>query len=122
MLAVSAVTSRSSETIGLTSISIDKVSEISSAVAAISALMAAYFLLFSRRKPPAIGPVPQIVVHMAWLMAAWIGINLLSQLAFAGTALGIAIWAHIGGFAAGLLLAVPLVRSHQVRRPRHDIP
>jgi membrane associated rhomboid family serine protease len=89
---------------------------------AISALMAAYFLLFSRRKPPAIGPVPQIVVHMAWLMAAWIGINLLSQLAFAGNALGIAIWAHIGGFAAGLLLAVPLVRSHQVRRPRHDIP
>ena len=89
---------------------------------AISALLAAYFLLFSRRKPGAIGPVPGLVVHIAWLAAAWIGINLLSQLAFAGTALGIAIWAHIGGFIVGLLLAVPLAQSHRTRRPRHDIP
>jgi membrane associated rhomboid family serine protease len=89
---------------------------------AISALLAAYFLLFSRRRPAAIGPVPGLVVHIAWLAAAWTGINLLSQLAFAGSALGIAIWAHIGGFVAGLLLAVPLVRSRAVRRPRHDIP
>lgn len=88
---------------------------------AISALLAAYFLLFSRRRPNAIGPVPAVVVHVLWLAAAWIGINLLSQLAFAGSALGIAIWAHIGGFAAGLALAIPLARSHAVRRPRHDI-
>lgn len=89
---------------------------------AISALLAAYFLLFSRRRPNAIGPVPAVVVHVLWLAAAWIGINLLSQLAFAGSALGIAIWAHIGGFAAGLALAIPLARSMAVRRPRHDIP
>lgn len=89
---------------------------------AISALLSAYFLLFSRRKPGAIGPVPGMIVHMAWLAAAWIGINLLSQLAFAGSALGIAIWAHIGGFMAGLLLAIPLARSYAVRRPRHDLP
>lgn len=89
---------------------------------AISALMAAYFLLFSRRKPGAIGPVPGMIVHMAWLAAAWIGINLLSQLAFSGSALCIAIWAHIGGFMAGLLLAIPLARSYAVRRPRHDLP
>lgn len=90
---------------------------------AISALLAAYFLLFSRRKPGAIGPIPGLVVHIAWLAAAWTGINLLSQFAFAGTALGIAIWAHIGGFAVGLLLAVPLLQQSQAtRRPRHDIP
>ncbi|MCG6120143.1 MAG: rhomboid family intramembrane serine protease [Blastomonas sp.] len=89
---------------------------------AISALVAVYFLLFSFRRPQAIGPVPGLVVHIAWLAAAWTGINLLSQLAFAGSALGIAIWAHIGGFIAGLLLAVPLARSRAVRRPRHDIP
>lgn len=89
---------------------------------AISALLAAYFLLFSRRKPPAIGPVPGLFVHIAWLLAAWVGINLLSQFAFAGTALGIAIWAHVGGFVAGLLLAVPLSRGHRIRRPRHDLP
>lgn len=89
---------------------------------AISALLAAYFLLFSRRKPQAFGPVPGLVVHIVWLAAAWTGINLLSQLAFAGTALGIAIWAHIGGFIAGLVLAVPLAQSHRPRRPRHDLP
>lgn len=89
---------------------------------AISALLAAYFLLFSRRKPQAVGPVPGLVVHILWLAAAWTGINLLSQLAFAGSALGIAIWAHIGGFAAGLLLALPLARSRIPRRPRHDLP
>lgn len=89
---------------------------------AISAVLAAYFLLFSRRKPQALGPVPPVAVQIIWLAAAWIGINLLSQFAFAGTAFGIAIWAHIGGFAAGLLLALPLARSLMVRRPRHDIP
>lgn len=89
---------------------------------AISALLAAYFLLFSRRKPAAIGPVPGLIVHILWLGAAWVGINLLSQFAFAGSALGIAIWAHIGGFVAGLVMAVPLLRSYAARRPRHDIP
>ncbi|WP_017672560.1 rhomboid family intramembrane serine protease [Blastomonas sp. AAP53] len=89
---------------------------------AISALLAAYFLLFSRRRPPAIGPLPAVAVHIAWLLAAWVGINLLSQLAFAGSALGIAIWAHIGGFIVGLMLAIPLARGHRIRRPRHDIP
>jgi len=98
------------------------VTPVVGASGAISALMAAYFLMFSRRRPPAIGPIPGLFVHMAWLAAAWVGINLLSQLAFAGSALGIAIWAHIGGFLAGLVLAVPLARSYAVRRPRHDIP
>jgi membrane associated rhomboid family serine protease len=89
---------------------------------ALSALLGAYFLLFARRKPQAIGPVPGLVVHIAWLAAAWTGINLLSQFAFAGSAFGIAIWAHIGGFIAGLLLAVPFARSQMVRMPRHDNP
>lgn len=88
---------------------------------AISALLAAYFLLFSRRKPRAIGPVPGLAVHILWLGAAWTGINLLSQYAFAETAFGIAIWAHVGGFVAGLLLAVPLAQFPARRKPRHDI-
>lgn len=98
------------------------VTPVIGASGAISALLAAYFLLFSRRKPRAIGPVPGLVVHIVWLAAAWTGINLLSQFAVAGTALGIAIWAHVGGFIAGLLLAIPLARSHNMGRPQHDIP
>jgi len=45
---------------------------------AISALLAAYFLLFSRRRPGPLGPIPGRYVHMAWLAAAWIGISLLT--------------------------------------------
>ncbi|WP_373487963.1 rhomboid family intramembrane serine protease [Blastomonas sp.] len=89
---------------------------------AISALLAFYFLMFARRKPQAIGPVPGMVVHMAWLLAAWVGLNLLSELAFSTSTFGIAIWAHIGGFLAGLALTAPLAWLDSPRTPRHDLP
>jgi membrane associated rhomboid family serine protease len=49
-------------------------------------------------------------VRALWLAAAWIGLQLL--LGFAGgSGFGaVAIWAHVGGFLAGLLLARPLLR------------
>lgn len=77
---------------------------------AISALIAVYALIFSRTKTAAIGPIPSHWVRALWLAAAWIGVQLL--LGFAGGAgFGdIAIWAHVGGFLAGLVLARPLLR------------
>lgn len=77
---------------------------------AISALIAVFALIFSRSQAPAIGPIPSHWVRALWLAAAWIGIQLL--LGFAGGAGfgNIAIWAHVGGFVAGLLLARPLLR------------
>jgi len=77
---------------------------------AISALIAVYALIFSRTKTTAIGPIPSHWVRALWLAAAWIGVQLL--LGFAGGAgFGdIAIWAHVGGFLAGLVLARPLLR------------
>ncbi len=77
---------------------------------AISALIAVFALIFSRSQAPAIGPIPSHGVRALWLAAAWIGVQLL--LGFAGGAGfgNIAIWAHVGGFLAGLLLARPLLR------------
>ena len=80
---------------------------------AISAVVGAYALLYGERRAKAIGPVPAGVVHVAWLAAAWIGIQLLMGLAGFGALVGangpIAIGAHIGGFLAGLVLARPLL-------------
>lgn len=77
---------------------------------AISALIAVFALIFSRTEAPAIGPIPSHWVRAIWLAAAWIGVQIL--LGFAGGAGfgAIAIWAHVGGFLAGLLLARPLLR------------
>lgn len=78
---------------------------------AISAVLAAYARLFGERRASAIGPLSADMVHVAWLAAAWIGIQLLMGVAgFAGAS--VAIGAHIGGFIAGLLLARPLLRWH----------
>jgi len=78
---------------------------------AISAVLAFYFLLFTRKRPAAIGPLSPLIVHMIWLGVAWIGINLLAGFAFAASTFGIAIYAHIGGFLAGLFVFVPMVSS-----------
>ncbi len=76
---------------------------------AISAVLGAYALLFGQKRAKAIGPVPAIVVHILWLAAAWIGVQLLFGFAMADAGMAIAVAAHIGGFVAGLLLARPLL-------------
>ena len=75
---------------------------------AISAIVAAYALLFGERRAKRWGPVPGDVLHVAWLAAAWIGIQFLVGLAGMG-GVTVAIGAHIGGFVAGLILARPLL-------------
>ncbi len=75
---------------------------------AISAIIAAYALLYGERRARRMGPVSANLVHAAWLAAAWIGIQLLIDLAGMG-GVAVAIGAHIGGFVAGLLLTRPLL-------------
>ena len=76
---------------------------------AISAVLGAYALLFARNRVDAVGPIPSHIVRIIWLTLAWIGIQLLIGFATAGNLQGIAIFAHIGGFVAGLLLTRPLL-------------
>ena len=75
---------------------------------AASAIVGAYSLLYGRSRARAIGPIPARAVHVIWLAAAWVVINLMTGLAFQAANIGIAAAAHIGGFIAGLILARPL--------------
>jgi membrane associated rhomboid family serine protease len=77
---------------------------------AISALIAAHVTLFPRERPKPLGPIPGTWAHGLKLMAGWVVLNLM--LGFVGQNIGmpIAIWAHMGGFAVGLLLTWPLLR------------
>lgn len=76
---------------------------------AISAILGAYALLFARNKVDPVGPIPGHVVRIVWLTLAWVGIQLMIGVATSGNLQGIAIFAHIGGFIAGLVLTRPLL-------------
>jgi membrane associated rhomboid family serine protease len=83
---------------------------------AISAVLGAYLVLFPRARIQSLVflvffyeliAVPSVIV-----LGVWFGIQLIDGLASLGlteeAAGGIAFWAHIGGFLAGALLALPL--------------
>ena len=76
---------------------------------AISAILGSYALLFARNRVDAVGPIPGHIVRIIWLTMAWIAIQLMIGVATSGSLQGIAIFAHIGGFVAGLLLTRPLL-------------
>ena len=77
---------------------------------AISALVGAYALLYGQRRPSRLPREIARWVHIAWLAAAWIVLQLLLGLASTTTGVAVATAAHVGGFVAGLLLARPLLR------------
>jgi membrane associated rhomboid family serine protease len=76
---------------------------------AISAILGAFALLFGRNKVKVAHPGLAALLHALWLAAAWIGLQLLIGLTFETSGMRVAIFAHIGGFVAGLLLARPLL-------------
>lgn len=77
---------------------------------AVSSVVGAYALLYSQRRGKAAeeGRAGHWL-HILWLAAGWIFVQLLIGLATVRTNISIAIAAHIGGFMAGLLLARPLL-------------
>lgn len=79
---------------------------------AISAVIGSYALIYSQREVRAIGPIPAQVVRVLWLAAGWTVLQvMIGMVGFSvGPMGGIAIWAHVGGFIAGLLLARPMLR------------
>ncbi|MEE4349450.1 MAG: rhomboid family intramembrane serine protease [Pacificimonas sp.] len=75
---------------------------------AISGVFAAHAMIFGRRAGS------QTERNRAFQLAGlWIGLQLLIGFVFnsGGDGGGIAIWAHVGGFLAGLILALPLARD-----------
>lgn len=76
---------------------------------AISAIVGAYAMLFSRRRARRIGPIPAHYVNALWLLAGWTAVQWLIGYALLQTGQNIAVAAHIGGFIAGLMFARTLL-------------
>lgn len=79
---------------------------------AIAGVMGGYLLLFPRARVDVLAIFIvffKVFTLPAWVMlGAWFALQLLGGFTVAGGQGGVAYWAHAGGFAAGLALALPL--------------
>jgi membrane associated rhomboid family serine protease len=76
---------------------------------AISAVMGAFALSFGRAKPFTNNLRVNRWINVAWLMIAWIVLQIMMTWLAGGQGYLLATPAHVGGFAAGLLLQRPLL-------------
>lgn len=76
---------------------------------AISAIIGSYVYLFPNKQPKSWGPLPAHIARQLHLTVAWVVLNLAIGFVGPGLGISIAIWSHIGGFVAGLLLARPVL-------------
>lgn len=76
---------------------------------AVSAVLGAYAMLFGRNKLSVRNATLALWLNALWLIAAWIGLQLVIGIASRSASIGIAIGAHIGGFLVGTALARPLL-------------
>lgn len=76
---------------------------------AVSAVLGAYAILFGRNKVKVASPRLALLLHALWLLAAWVALNIAVGYVFGGLDIAVAVFAHIGGFLPGLLLAYPLL-------------
>jgi membrane associated rhomboid family serine protease len=84
---------------------------------AISGVLAAYVLLYPRARVTVVVPLGIVFYPLAisavWAVGLWFGLQLVSAWYTSAADQGIAWWAHISGFAAGLILT-PLFKSRDV--------
>ena len=76
---------------------------------AISALFALFAIFFGEPKQFTRNQKVNRWIHVAWLLAAWIAIQIMTEMLAGGQGVLLATPAHIGGFVAGLLLHRPLL-------------
>jgi membrane associated rhomboid family serine protease len=76
---------------------------------AISAVIGAFALSFGRAKRVSSSPTVNRWANANWLMVAWIVLQLMMGWLAGGEGFLLATPAHVGGFAAGLLLQRPLL-------------
>jgi membrane associated rhomboid family serine protease len=112
---------------GITHILLNAGSEVPTvgASGAIAGVMGAYFLLFPRARVLTL--VPLIIFFTFWWLPAWIVLGywfLLQFFSGATTSIaysnpnsgGVAFWAHVGGFVAGIVLIKVMPQRSQQRR------
>jgi len=76
---------------------------------AVSAVIGAYSLSFGRAKRVTSSPRLNRWINVAWLLAAWVALQLMMGFLAGQEGFLLATPAHIGGFVAGLLLQRPLL-------------
>jgi membrane associated rhomboid family serine protease len=84
---------------------------------AISGVLGAYLLLFPHARVYTLVPIGFVFftqIKAGWLLGFWFVFQLLSGLASSPAEGGVAFWAHIGGFVAGLPLIL-LLRDRSYR-------
>jgi membrane associated rhomboid family serine protease len=97
---------------------------------AISAVLGAYMVLFPRARIQSLVFLVfyyDLIAVPAWIVLGfWFLLQLVDGLAslglMGGTDVGIAFWAHIGGFAAGVAVAVPLRYARPAAREPAPAP
>lgn len=79
---------------------------------AIAGVMGGYLMLFPRAKVDVLFIFLiffRIFAIPAWIvLGLWLGIQIFSGLSIPGDMGGVAYWAHVGGFVAGLVLTLPV--------------
>ncbi len=76
---------------------------------AISAIVGAFALSFGRAKPVTRSPALNRAINSLWLLIAWVILQIAVGWIAGQEGYALATPAHIGGFAAGLLLQRPLL-------------
>ncbi len=76
---------------------------------AVSAVIGAFAISFGRNRVAVANPTLALWLNALWLIAGWIGLQLVIGLVSSRANVGIAVGAHIGGFLVGLALARPLL-------------
>jgi membrane associated rhomboid family serine protease len=92
---------------------------------AISGVLAAYVLLYPRARVTVVVPLGILFYPLAisaiWVVGLWFAMQLISAWLSDAAQPGIAWWAHVGGFLAGLALT-PLFKSRDVPLFGHPRP
>lgn len=100
----------------------DSIIPMVGASGAISGVMGAYLILFPRVKVYVLVPIFIFFTSIAlpaWLMLGyWFFIQLASGLLSSGEMGGVAFWAHVGGFVAGVVLIKSFTREEYLQAHR----
>ena len=81
---------------------------------AISGILGAYLILFPKTKVQVIIPLGFFMMRTipaGWLLGLWIAFQIISGMSSDVAGGGIAWWAHVGGFVAGMALIYPFTRG-----------
>ncbi len=87
---------------------------------AIAAVMSGYLILCPRVRVYALVPLGIFITSLslpAWsMLLCWAGLQVLSGIASIGdaTGAGVAFWAHVGGFTAGMILVKAFVEPDRI--------